>query len=230
MKNGAKNIFVISLGGSIVCPNGVDIGFLKKFKKLTDEQIKRGARFVLVIGGGRISREYQKAAGSISKVVDEDKDWIGIHATRLNAHLLRTIFRNICDPVIIDSKEKIKPLRYPITIGAGWRPGWSTDYVSVAIAKGLGVDQVIFAGKPDYVYNKDNQKFKDAKPFTILSWKEYEKLIPKKWSPGFHSPVDPVATRLAKSSGIAGIIVGGRDLKNFKDLLNEKKFKGTVIS
>ena len=44
----------------------------------------------------------------MSRVTDEDKDWIGIHATRLNAHLLRTIFRDVADPVVIDIRGKSK--------------------------------------------------------------------------------------------------------------------------
>ncbi len=251
MNHQFKKIVIVSLGGSIVCPDGVDIPFLKKFKKLVEAQIKKGTKFVLIIGGGRISRDYQNAAGAVSKVVDEDKDWIGIHATRLNAHLLRTIFRNVCDPTIIDSRQKAKELSfnfkksskakprsksrsdfgsgYPITIGAGWRPGWSTDFVTVATAEAIKIKEVIFAGKPEYVFNKDNQKFKDAVAFEKMSWPEYKKLIPQKWSPGFHSPVDPVAARLAEKAKITGIVIGGRDLKNFSNLITGKNFKGTII-
>jgi hypothetical protein len=32
---------------------------------------------------------------------DEDLDWLGVHATRLNAHLFRTIFRDLAHPVIL---------------------------------------------------------------------------------------------------------------------------------
>ena len=60
---------------------------------------------MLVVGGGALARQFQDAAGIVTKVNDEDKDWIGIHSTRLNAHLLRTIFRDVADPVIIDSQK-----------------------------------------------------------------------------------------------------------------------------
>ena len=89
-------------------------------------------------------------------MTDEDKDWIGIHATRLNAHLLRTIFRDVADPVVIDIRGKIKKLRAPMTIASGWRPGWSTDYVAMRIAADFGVHEAVIAGKPAHVYNKDH--------------------------------------------------------------------------
>jgi len=162
------------------------------------------------------------------RVSDEDKDWIGIHATRLNAHLLRTIFRDVANPVIIDSEKKVARLHYPVTIAAGWRPGWSTDYVALQIAADLGVREAIIAGKPAYVYSKD-PRYPNAKKFTALSWGDYGKLIPKKWKPGLHAPVDPIGAALAKREGLKAIVMDGRDLKNFDALLKGKEFQGTVI-
>jgi uridylate kinase len=162
-------------------------------------------------------------------VPDEDKDWLGIHATRLNAQLLRTIFRDVADPVVIDSHDNAKDLKYPVTIASGWRPGWSTDYIAAALAVEFGAKEFIVAGKPSHVYDKDPSVYKNAKPTSEISWKDYRKLIPKKWTPGFKSPVDPVAAKLADERGVAAIIINGKDLKNFGDLLNNRKFKGTIV-
>ena len=101
---------VVALGGSIVHPDGIDVVFLKKFKKFITPFIKNGTKFVFVVGGGTLSRRFQEAAERVTKVTDEDKDWIGIHATRLNAHLLRTIFRDVADPVIIDIRGRLTKL------------------------------------------------------------------------------------------------------------------------
>jgi len=220
---------VIALGGSIVHPDGIDTQFLKDFKKFLVPFLRRGVKFVLVIGGGSLSRRFQEAAGTVAKVTDEDKDWIGIHATRLNAHLLRTIFRDVADPVIMDARGKMKKLRAPVTIASGWRPGWSTDYVAMRVAGDLKIREAIIAGKPAHVYNKDHAKYPDAVPIHELSWREYRKLIPAKWKPGLHAPVDPVGAALGAREDVKAIIVGGRDLRNFAALLNGKEFKGTII-
>jgi len=219
---------VIALGGSIVHPDGIDTQFLKKFKKFLAPYLKRGTRFVLVLGGGALARRFQDAAQAVLNVNDEDKDWIGIHATRLNAHLLRTVFRDTANPVIIDARSKIARLRYPVTIAAGWRPGWSTDYVALQIAADLGVKETIIAGKPDYVYDKD-PKYPGAKKFEVLGWRDYGKLVPKKWKPGLHAPVDPVGAALAAKAGLKAIIMDGRNLANFDALLKGKEFRGTII-
>lgn len=223
-----KNI-VLGLGGSIMFPDEIDVDFLKKLKGLIGSQVKKGRKFVIVAGGGRIARKYQEAAGGIGKVTDEDKDWLGIHATRGNAHLLRTIFRNLADPVVLDERHKIKILRHPITIASGWRPGWSTDYVAVALAFDFNVSEVVVWGKPTHVFEKDPAKFPEAKSFSEISWHDYRKLIPSEWKPGAHAPVDPVAARLAEKDGVKCIVIG-KDFENCRNLLNGKSFQGTVVS
>lgn len=230
MKYKFSKTVVVALGGSIVHPDGIDVQFLRDFKKFLEPFLRRGTKFVLVVGGGKLSRNFQEAAARASRTVtDEDKDWIGIHATRLNAHLLRTIFRDDADPVVMDERGKIKKLRAPVTIASGWKPGWSTDYVAMRIAADLGVPEAVIAGRPAHVYNKDHAKYPDAVPFHELTWRNYRKLIPTKWKPGLHAPVDPVGAALGAREGVRAIIVDGRDLRNFAALLNGKEFKGTII-
>ena len=220
---------IIALGGSIVYPQEINSGFLKKFRGLVLRFIRNGYKFVIVVGGGHSARLFQVAANKVVSVTDEDKDWLGIHATRLNAHLLRTIFREVANPVIIDKRRKLQRLTHPVTIAAGWHPGWSTDYVALALAADFGAKETIISGKPNHVYDRDPGKYKDAKSFDGLSWREYRRLIPKKWKPGLHAPVDPVAAALGEKKKICAIIVDGRDLKNFEHLLLGKNFTGTMI-
>ena len=220
---------VIALGGSIVYPDGIDVKFLKDFKKFLAPFLRHGTKFVLVVGGGKLSRDFQEAATRVSRVTDEDNDWIGIHATRLNAHLLRTIFRDVADPVVIDIRGKLTRLRAPVTIASGWRPGWSTDYVAMRIAADFGACEAIVAGRPAYVYDKDHAKHADAVPFYEMGWREYRRLIPRAWKPGLHAPVDPVGAALGAREGVKAIVIDGRNMPNFQALLNGKEFKGTII-
>ena len=229
MKYQFEKTIIIALGGSVVYPESIDITFVSAFRAFIKKFLKKKKQFVIVVGGGRLSRLFQASAAEISPVTDEDKDWIGIHATRLNAQFLRTVLKDVADPVVLDARHKIKKLTHPVIIASGWRPGWSTDYIAAAIAHDFGVREFIVAGKPSHVYDKDIAKHRDAKPFTDIRWRDYQKLIPKKWTPGFHSPVDPVGARLAARRGITGIIVNGKDLQNLSHLITGKDFMGTVI-
>lgn len=235
MKYKFTKTIVVALGGSIVHPDEIDTKFLKDFKKFIAPFLRRGVKFVFVVGGGAMARRFQDAAHKVSKLTDDDKDWIGIHSTRLNAHLLRTIFRDVADPVIIDNRGKLPRLKYPVTIAAGWRPGWSTDYVAMQIAADFGAPEAIIAGKPSHVYEKDPSRASSAaarakiKKFDAISWKAYRKLVPTKWKPGLHAPVDPVGAALGDKEHVKAIVVDGRDIKNFGALLNGKEFAGTII-
>ena len=229
MKTGEK--FVIAFGGSVAFPKEIDTDFLRRFYFFIKKEIKKGNKFIIIVGGGVVTRTYQQAAAMVTKVSDEDKDWIGIHATRLNAHFLRTLFKKEANPIVFDERLKIKEFgKYPIIIGSGWRPGWSTDFVAVQIAADFNINKVIILGKPDYVYTSDFEKDEHAKPIKKITWDDYFKLIPSKWSPGLHAPVDPVAARLAKKEKMRVVVANGRDMGNFRKILIGKNFKGTILS
>lgn len=223
--------YVISLGGSIIVPNGdIDIKFLKAWKTFILHRVKKGDRFVIITGGGGVARTYQGAARAVTKLTRDDLDWLGIHATRMNAHLLRTALRDVARPVICKDPTRIKKSsRYPVIIAAGWKPGWSTDYVAVRIAKRLRADLVINLSNIDYVYDKDPNKYKTARKIKEISWKDFRNIVGNKWDPGLNAPFDPVASRLAHNSKIPVTIANGKDLKNLTLILDGKKFKGTSI-
>lgn len=229
MKN---KLTVIALGGSIMYPENIDTEYLKQFKKFIEKLVKKGHKFIIVAGGGKLARNYQKAVSEINKKFDTwDQDIVGIQATRVNAYLLRTILKGVADPAIIDERHKIKKIKYPITIACGWPPGgWSTDYISIALASDFKAGTVIIAGKPSHVFDKDPHVHRDAKHFSTISWADYRKMFPKKWTPGFGSPVDPIGAAFAAKKGIKAIIINGRDLKNFERAIEGKEFVGTIIS
>ena len=224
---------VISVGGSLIVPNGgIDTGFLIKLNKMIREEVALGKRFMLIAGGGKLARRYQEAGSAvIGKLTREDLDWLGIHSTHLNAHLLRTIFQDISNPrVMQDYDRKLENWTEPVAIGAGWMPGCSTDYDSVILARDHNAKMIINMSNIDYVFDKDPGKFSDAKPLKNITWEGMEKLVGDKWTPGHNSPFDPIATKLAKSLDLTVAIANGKDMENIKKIINGESFKGTVIT
>ncbi|NQU98184.1 UMP kinase [Candidatus Woesearchaeota archaeon] len=220
---------VLSLGGSLIVPDRVDFDYLKKFKHVIERFISRGFRFVIVCGGGKTARDYQRAANSVGNLHPEDLDWLGIHATRINAHLLRTIFRDDAHPKIItDPTDKID-FKENILLAAGWKPGFSTDMDAVLLAENIGVKRLINLSNIDYVYDKDPKDFKNAKRFEELHWRDFRNIVGNKWNPGLNVPFDPVASKEAEKIGLTVIITNGKDLDNFERILDSKRFKGTTI-
>ena len=224
--------FVLSLGGSLVVPNGgIDTKFLIAFNTFIRNQISsKKRRFFIVVGGGGITRQYQRAARDVTKtLVNEDLDWLGIHATRLNAHLIRVIFQDLAHTHVIKHYEIILKAHTPIVVAAGWKPGWSTDYCAVTICQDYRINTVINMTNIDQLYEKDPNKFSNAKPIDNISWKDYRKMAGDRWVPGSNHPFDPIASKLAQELGITVKLLGGHKLTNLAKALDGEKFFGTLI-
>lgn len=231
-----KEIIVLSLGGSLIAPKaGIDWKFLKKFRELIVQEIKSGQRFAIIAGGGQTARAYQQAADKVVKLTRDDSDWMGVHATRLNAHLIKTIFRQYAHPRINKNPRTKADLREhfkrneKIMVAAGWRPGWSTDFVATILAERLGAKTVINLSNIKYVCDKDPNKFSKAKKISSISWPDFRKIVGNKWGPGLNAPFDPIASRQAEALGLKVIICDGKDILNLAQVFKGKKFTGTIV-
>lgn len=230
MSNTHKTI-VLSVGGSLVAPKaGIDTKFLRAFRELVRRGVRRGWRFVIVVGGGATARAYQEAARQTGGLTREDLDWLGIHSTRLNGHLLRTVLRELADPEMYNDPRRVPTARrHKVVIAAGWKPGWSTDYVATRIARRLKASVVVNLSNIDYLYDKDPRKYKTAKIIRTISWRDFRRMVGDKWDPGMNVPFDPVASKLAQASGLQVVIMNGTNMRNIENLLAAKPFIGTVV-
>lgn len=221
---------IISLGGSLIVPEEVDMGFLKDFKKLILSQVEKGKRFVIITGGGKICRKYQNSAKELGDPSKEELDWIGIASLKLNAELLRVIFGSYAHEKVIANLRENFSSDKPIIIGSADVPGHSTDTDAVFAANTLSAKKVINLSNTDYVYDSDPRTNPDAKKFEKISWSEYRNLIPKEWDPGLSSPFDPIASRIAEENNLEVIIMNGKPISNLESCLEGKEFLGTIIS
>ncbi len=224
-----NQLFVVSLGGSLINPGEIDSNFLKNFRQLVLGQVKKGNRFILITGGGKPAREYLSALKAVAKSKRDDLDWMGIFATRLNAQLVRLIFGRLAHPAVVKDPNNRVNFKEKILVAGGWMPGRSTDDDAIRLAKIYGADTVINLSNIDYVYTKDPRKFKAAEKIKHISWKNFRKIVGNKWDPGKNLPFDPTAARLAEKLKLKVIIANGKNLKNIRHILEGKKFKGTLI-
>jgi len=225
-------VTVISLGGSIVAPDGVDIPFLKEFHSLIVEFLNKDPerRFILVVGGGGPARAWQNACREITpSIKDEEADWIGIMATRLNAQLVKAIMGDWCaEPVVTDPTQTLS-FTGRVLAAAGWKPGFSSDYDTVLLAEKFGADTIINLSNIKQVYTDDPRKNPGAKPLDSISWEDFRAMVGDEWTPGKNVPFDPVASRHAAKINLKVICAAGRDLPNLRFILDGKPFTGTII-
>ena len=220
---------VMSVGGSLIVPDQIDTKFLGDLQRFIAAEANK--RFIIIAGGGRTARRYQDAADSLQALNKEDLDWIGIHATRLNGHLLRTILKDIAHPIMVTNPDEVAdaPKDTRVVIASGYRPGASTDLRAIQIAERVGAAKVVNLSNIDNVYTADPKDDPTATPIEDITWSEFRKLIPSEWDPGLSSPFDPVAAREAEAKNIEVACINGSKLEELKKYLDGQAFIGTRI-
>lgn len=227
----SKETIVMSVGGSLIVPDQIDTKFLSSLRDLIVTETAAGRRFILIAGGGKTARRYQDAAAAVAPMENEDLDWLGLHATRLNGHLLLTIFRDLAHRVMVTNPDDVLdvPPEADLIIAAGYRPGASTDLRAVQIADRVGAHKVVNLSNIEYVYTDDPRTNPEAQKIEDITWSEFRALIPEEWDPGLSSPFDPVAAREAQDKDIEVACIDGSKLSSLRNYLDGKPFTGTRI-
>jgi uridylate kinase len=228
---------VVSLGGSIVAPYKVDCLYLQRFIELIETLLTedRTERFIIVVGGGGPARTWQAAyrqvSGALGAAVDDEQaDWIGIMATRLNAQLVKALFGPYCtDDVVTDPEAGGSLFTGRVLLAAGWKPGFSSDNDAVLLAKRFDAKIVINLSNIEKVYTADPKADPKAKPIDSINWKDFRAITGDVWTPGKNVPFDPVASRNAEEAGLSVICAMGADLENLRRILRGESYNGTLI-
>jgi uridylate kinase len=221
-----KEVIVLSLGGSVIVPDGIDVKFLKNLKNLIKNNFKK-YKFIIVAGGGKTARRYQGAAKKFPNINDKELDWIGIHATWMNADLVRRILSDIAYKCFLNNPNR-KVKFDKVLIAGGWKPGRSTDYDAVLLAKNYKAKTVINMTNINYLHDKNPEKYKKTKIIKHIDWKGFRKIVGNKWKPGMNVPFDPIAAKQAQKLKLKLVLIGN-NLKNFDNLLKGRKFKGSIV-
>jgi uridylate kinase len=226
------DVTVVSLGGSIISPDAVDTGFITGFREVVTEFLSQAPqrKLIIVTGGGAPARVYQTACRAIVGEPEADHlDWIGIAATRLNGELIRAVFSGLCrDPLVTDPTADIA-FAGQVLVAAGWKPGFSSDNDAVVLAERFKADRVINLSNIKKVYTADPKKDPDAQPLDHIGWAKFREMVGDTWTPGANLPFDPIAAKRASELKLQVIAAGGRDLENFRCILEGKPFEGTTI-
>ena len=220
---------VISLGGSMVNGTGnPDLNFLKKFKSLLKGKEKVG----IVVGGGKVARDYVKASSNFSK----NQFWgdtLAVYATRLNAALVTRAFADEACPVVFQDFESaaIASKEYRIVIMGGTIPGITTDTDAVLLAEAMGAKRVINVSNVDGVYDSDPRKNKKAKMFKKMEFKQLLALAnaSDKRKPGTNFVFDVIACKLAARTNLELHFVGGKNISDLSKAMKGMAHRGTII-
>ncbi len=221
---------VISIGGSILVPDEVDIIYARHLAELVND-ISDSCQISIVTGGGRLARKYIRHARD-SGASEIFCDLIGINATRLNARLLSAVIgeKATREPPR-DFIGALKALDLgKIVVMGGTHPAHSTDAVSALLAEYITADVLINATNVDGIYDKDPEKHTDAIMYEKLSSEKLVDMI-KSYSAGAgqYELVDILAVKIIQRSNLKTIFLNGRNLENLRNAIEGKEFTGTLI-
>ena len=230
---------VIKLGGSMISRGDdrlVEFEYLEKFGKLIQELGGENQRkFFLVAGGGHMMRRYRDEAQSAGLINEEQLHWIGTTVTVLNAEIVRAYFYQFADSGVYKYEDyfanKSLIIEKLIKVGAGSRPGVSSDMSALKAAVQMGTQKVISLKNVDGVYSADPKNNPSARRLERISWSEYFDIIgnPDTHEPGGNYPIDPVTAKEAEKLAVQFIIVPGSDLNNVRQTIVGGEFVGTVV-
>lgn len=222
-----KKTIVISLGGSVVLSKDVNHTFFTTLKTFIDDLIET-YKLYLIIGGGTTARSYINL-GRKQEFSEQNLDWIGIHATRLNALFLSILLtgKNKLIPETIDQALQIKE---SLIIMGGTTPGHSTDYVGAELAAKTDAKVYIIATNVDGVYDKDPNRHPDAKFLQEVTIDRLLSQYGNHWdTAGKNTVIDGPALQIIKDHQISTVVVDGRNIQAMKQVIEHTSFHGTRI-
>ena len=225
-----KRVIILSLGGSQIIPENINLNYLIKFKKVLKKNTKHN-KFIVVCGGGSIARKYIHALKSI-KINETLQSLAGISATRMNARFMNYFF-NINPkygiPHTMRTLKKYIKKQDIIFCGAlEYKPNQTSDSTSAEIAKEFKSEFINITNIKG-LYTKNPKEFKDAKFIPEITWKEFDKRANQiKFKPGQHFVLDQNASKIIMQSKIPTYIIGN-DLNQLDNIIKNKKFIGTII-
>jgi uridylate kinase len=225
-----KEVKVLSLGGSLIVPNEINLRFLRRFRRIIQKNLER-YKFVIVCGGGSVARKYIHALSEERKD-NFTQDLAGISVTRLNARFMSYFFGIDPKKGIPHDMRAVKNLllRNNIVFCGGLRysPEQTSDSTAVRLANYLKTDFINLTNVKG-LYDKNPRKSKNARFIPKATIEEFNKIVMEIESkPGMHAPVDHTAMKIIRKNKIKTTIIGD-DVKQLDNLLNGKEFVGSVI-
>jgi len=223
---------VLSVGGSVLIgDDGPDTAYIRALAKVLLGLSGR-YRLYIVTGGGKVARQYimaGRALGADESYLDE----MGIEVTRLNARLLITVLGERSNHAPAKNYEEAVHLgrTHSIVVMGGVSPGITTDAVSALLAERVRAVRLVNATSVAGAYTSDPRKDSSARMIPAMSHRELVALVSgAPHAAGPNNVFDPVGAQVLERSRIPLMIVDGRDLKNLRDAVEGRKFKGTLVS
>lgn len=220
---------VVAIGGSILLKE-YDHAKFKEYSDMLKSLSKEHELFV-VVGGGKPARDYIGIARELG-AGEAQCDDIGIEVTRINARILLSSLGDYAYQRIPENfKEAVEfSASGKIIVMGGTEPAHSTDAVSAILAEYVHADKLINLTSVDGMFDKDPNKYDDAKLIKQITADEMIELINgKENKAGTYEIFDMTAIQMIKRSSLETIIANGFDVENLKRAIDGEDIGSRII-
>ncbi|MBN2331086.1 MAG: UMP kinase [Candidatus Aenigmarchaeota archaeon] len=221
----------MKVGGSVFCPGDKpDPRYVRELAGTLTSLSSRHS-ILVVVGGGRLARKLILEARKQGKSADEQHT-AGIVASRMNASaLIRELDGKAFKHVPGDVSEVRHAFGHGrIVVAGGFRPGQTTDAVTVQSALAIGADLIVIGTDVKGVYDKDPKVHEDAEFMREISSSDLLGIVGSvEVEPGKNTIVDHVAAELIRKSRKKVIVLDIRDLDNLVKAIEGGDFEGTIV-
>jgi uridylate kinase len=227
-----KKVAVMSLVGSIIIPEKINIKTLNEFRKVILKNTTK-YKFVVVCGGGKTARNYINGLNNENlKEKTFFQSNLGIAATRLNARFLTYFFNKDANSGIPHDMHQVQSLlrKHDVVFCGALRysPNQTSDTTTAKLANYFGTPFINLTDVSG-LYDKNPKEFKNAKYIPNITHKEFLKMAKKiEFKPGQNFVLDQKAARIINEHNITTFLLGP-DMENLDNLLNGKHFIGSII-
>lgn len=226
-------IIALKVGGSVFCPTEEpDASFVANLAD-TLKKLSKSHRLIVVVGGGRLARKMIEDARAAGVKNDSKLHMLGIEASRKNARFLIGALDGAAYEGVIPKTEEEAKAAFStgkIVVMGGFRPGQTTDAVTMQSALAVGAQLAVIGTDVKGVFTKDPKKYRDA---VFISEMSPEELLDMSETgavkPGTKTVIDPVAAGIIAENAVKVVVVDIRDMENIKRLIEGGDFEGTVI-
>lgn len=227
---------MLKLSGEVLLgrrESGIDHKVLEALCREIIDVKKTGVEIAIVIGGGNIWRYRDFKETGIERVISDN---IGMLATIMNGVAMQSMFEKLGVACRVSSAINIPQIAEPylrrkairhlekgrivICAGGTGSPFFTTDSAAALRALETNCDVLLKATNVDGVYDKDPDKFKNAKKFEKLSYHEVLEMDLEF--------MDQAAVSLCKESNVPIIVFNLKKRGNIAKAVKGEKV-GTVI-
>jgi len=228
---------LLKLSGEALMGNknfGIDEERLLQYAREIKKVYEKGVQIAIVIGGGNIFRGVQAEKSGMDRV---HGDYMGMLATVINSMAIQSALEGMSVPTRLQSAIKMEQICEPfirrrairhlekgrvVIFGSGTgNPYFTTDTAAALRAIEIQANVILKGTRVDGVYDKDPEKFPDARKFEEISYQQAYDLNLK--------IMDLTAFTLCKENKLPIVVFDMNKENNLLKLINGEKI-GTKVN